>query len=818
MPVPLLRDRLASLPLVLSGPLLRRVEPVGVTVWLALKEARKVTLRVYAGDAGNAGVNQIQEGTSSTRPLGSALHVVAVTSGGTALSWGTRYSYQLTFGPHGTGTTPVPESSPTLFSSGIVAAGATGEATAKGILLYGAGAPTLPTFVLPPADLNLLRLVHASCRKPHAEGRDAMQALDVLIREALQGRGQRPHQLFLTGDQIYADDVADALLLMLTDAGDTLIGRDPPEALPIGGAAGQPARSLRPGTRQALVKVQAKFTSTHAKSHLLSLGEFLAMYLFVWSDVLWPPALPTFADVDPARAAVLARGPVAGTEAQFNDAVGHSIDFTVQMDRLAPYVQNLRAVRRILAHVPTYMMFDDHEVTDDWYLTFAWVRDALAKPLGKRVIQNGLAAFAVCQAWGNTPDRFRAGQPGDALLTALEQWDGTEGHPKYGEIGQRVGIPTLEAQFQRLVRPAGALDWHFVLNGPRHQVLVLDTRTYRSFPGLQDDPPSLLTGPALALQLTPTNAAGQPLPPPPPDGVLVVLAPPPIVDVPFSEFGKSQVSHTTGDREIWGFQPDSFESLLAALAGRFSRIVLLSGDVHYGYTVRVEYWADNPYGAAGQARAAVMASLTSSALKNQSSELPAPTTIFHTNGYRPHRNVLPETWDRLGWNQPPGQDLVVGTQAEGALFWREFRPWVLRTSPAVLEAGELPSGSRITRAPDWRYRVHFLLADAELVSARGFSPRPVSRPARDTARDQALHEYLKASLNHQDVEGRWGNGKEVVGVNNMGDVTFSWQATRKAVVHQLWWWLEGPPDPFPLSKWTVPLDPVPRPAPVGLVP
>jgi hypothetical protein len=30
--------------------------------------------------------------------------------------------------------------------------------------------------------------------------------------------GRRPHQLILTGAQIYADDFADALLLMVTDA------------------------------------------------------------------------------------------------------------------------------------------------------------------------------------------------------------------------------------------------------------------------------------------------------------------------------------------------------------------------------------------------------------------------------------------------------------------------------------------------------------------------------------------------------------------------------------------------------------------------
>ena len=43
-----LAERFANLPLILSGPVLRRVEPESVSVWLALKQPRAVTLRVYA--------------------------------------------------------------------------------------------------------------------------------------------------------------------------------------------------------------------------------------------------------------------------------------------------------------------------------------------------------------------------------------------------------------------------------------------------------------------------------------------------------------------------------------------------------------------------------------------------------------------------------------------------------------------------------------------------------------------------------------------------------------------------------------------------
>src|SRR5205807_6161228 len=85
-----LSERFTALPLILSGPLLRRVEPQSVTVWLALKEPRLVTLRVYARN--DAGELVLQcEGTHPTIRLGKNLHIVAVTARGSAcllLHWG----------------------------------------------------------------------------------------------------------------------------------------------------------------------------------------------------------------------------------------------------------------------------------------------------------------------------------------------------------------------------------------------------------------------------------------------------------------------------------------------------------------------------------------------------------------------------------------------------------------------------------------------------------------------------------------------------------------------------------------------------------
>src|SRR5215510_16102647 len=72
----------------------------------------------------------------------------------------------------------------------------------------------------------------------------------------------------------------------------------------------------------------------------------------------------------------------------------------------------------------------------------------LFRPLGRRIVRNGLLSYAIFQAWGNTPDRFAPGQPGDDLLTAARGWVAAQGvNPNIGkQIETLVGVPgTLSA-------------------------------------------------------------------------------------------------------------------------------------------------------------------------------------------------------------------------------------------------------------------------------------------------------------------------------------------------------------------------------------
>jgi hypothetical protein len=147
---------------ILAGPILCRVDSSSVTVWVALKQESDVTLRVFTSSPTEPGVLR---GTRHTTKLAERLRVVAVTASG-APSADTLYQYNVYIGTQSGGHVPISATN-NLQSAGILSNGAIGPAT----LGYG-GSLTLPSFSLQPTDLNQLKIVHGSCRKPHGGGCD----------------------------------------------------------------------------------------------------------------------------------------------------------------------------------------------------------------------------------------------------------------------------------------------------------------------------------------------------------------------------------------------------------------------------------------------------------------------------------------------------------------------------------------------------------------------------------------------------------------------------------------------------------------------
>lgn len=89
-----LKTRLAQMPLVLAGPILRQVTPNAVTVWVALQRNAKVTLKVFeSGSPENPLI-----ATRTTTAVGKNLFITAVTARSeTALVPNKIYCYDLSF-------------------------------------------------------------------------------------------------------------------------------------------------------------------------------------------------------------------------------------------------------------------------------------------------------------------------------------------------------------------------------------------------------------------------------------------------------------------------------------------------------------------------------------------------------------------------------------------------------------------------------------------------------------------------------------------------------------------------------------------------
>jgi hypothetical protein len=790
-------DKADRLPLILCGPILRRTEPDSVTVWVALKEPCTITLRVYshAPPPAPQSLREELQGTRRTVRLGEHLHVVAVTArpveADRPLTSGTIYFYNLFFSV--TEVSTVPETADQLNTANVFElAGSSSLDDLQPSSLSYSIEHKLPSFSLPSHDLNKLRIIHGTCRKPDGVGMDALPALDEMIDQSWPVADERPHLLLHNGDQIYADDVAYTVLFLLMDADKSLMGFS--EALP----NVQLDDDLKPGKRTGIVQLLGKLTTEDPENHLLRLGEYFAMHLFSWSDVLWPVQFPSFEE---------------GFPTPFPDFDPRK-EYDKERAAVLEFQRTLRHVRRALANVPSYMMFDDHDVTDDWNMLREWCERVYASRLGRRVIQNGLLSYAVFQAWGNTPERFSAGQPGEALLTAAAAWSSAKGNDatQEQEIARLVGIPgslsadgtlsglfTKVGEFFRLSRMNDALRWHYSIRGPEFEILVLDSRTQREFTEDKFAPPAHL-GPAALQEQIPLDDVD-------PARLQVVVATTNVLTIPFFHgrkvygdkfifefwyiithlfrslffsflvkkiFGFSKYNPDLSDS--WKPQTESFEALLSRLARRIAakegkrtaRVLFLSGDVHFSWVSRMQYWAEHPFEADASAAEpvdAIFAHLTSSAFKKE--EIYGP--LFHRWGYIPMTDSLPEAIQWFGWKER--STIGISPQDMGRMAdWVQMEDWMTRHTPPMLSLVDAPDTHSVLKTPDWRYRIDFVLGKKSGVN---LSLNLLTKP-NPSDHENWFKVIGEAQRRYIDYAQKFGDGIEIVGRNNIAELRLQW--------------------------------------------
>ena len=536
---------LGSLPGIVTGPVLRRLTRTSVSVWVACVAPDAITFTVRRRGAGGPAPTSVT--TQPTR-LGANLWMTVLTAGapGGAFEAGRIYEYELT---------------------------AAWEAT-RGTIPWGdlslPGA-TRPTFLAPPANAADLVVYHTSCRKPHGGGRDGLSLalVDMATRFAAAPAPQ-PHLLVMSGDQIYADEVGHPLMPRVLRVAQDLIGVDERNvfgATPAIGGRG-------PGTRAL------GYTGATA-NQLWSYGEFMAMYLLAWSPVLWPASLlefptnpPLVPDVDP-------------------DVSKESWD--EDRDNVGLFRAVLPQVRRVLANVPSLMIFDDHEITDDWNIDLPWVNTVYAKDGGRRAVTNGVLAYFLCQHWGNRPAAFTtANSPELQALAAISTAaSASPARSAATTCAPLLGIPSgalpsaPPAQVLRDLGAPGAIRYDHGL-GPEDgwpvRILLMDERTAREYPR-NDSRGARISRAGLDVQLPPPPA-------PVPFTILVAAAPVLGSDLvenvlqPLFQLIRPETGARFADYESWSGVTANHQDLLARLAAHHP-VVLLSGDVHYGFTSKL---------------------------------------------------------------------------------------------------------------------------------------------------------------------------------------------------------------------------------------
>ncbi len=524
-------NRTDTLPDVLVGPLLRRISPERLVLWVVVTRPLNLTLVLRPGqpEARSIELAPYQQRIAIGERAFICLIDVALD---TPLPYDERIEYDLQVETAPGQWCSLPEWAPWLCYDDA----------------------DYPVFVIASRHH---RLMHGSCRKPHHDGADGLVRADHWLAKQQSAPTEWPAWLMMTGDQVYVDDVAGPMLraihafidqLGLVDEWLEGATEDDSQALYQSPDSYYRRGELLPDvTSNAALRERffggvkkPVFTSDNAHNHLITLAEMLAMYCLVWSPVPWQ---------------VITFDAPALNE---HDADIYRQEKTV----IDAFVAGLPQCARLMAHLPSLMIFDDHDVTDDWNLTADWERAAYGYPFSKRIIGNALVAYLLCQAWGNEPSKMNGlVQQAETLL---------------GEGEQPLQCEAQDALIERLLRFQG---WQFQVPGTPC-LIVLDTRTRRWRSERRPQRPSgLMDWEALTeMQQALLGAESA-----------VIISPAPMFGVKlietiqklFTLFGKPLMV----DAENWMAHPGAANTLLqiwrhSKTPGNF---VILSGDVHYSF-------------------------------------------------------------------------------------------------------------------------------------------------------------------------------------------------------------------------------------------
>jgi hypothetical protein len=569
-------------PALLAGPMLRRVEASSAFIWVATSREFSIHADLFHITIGEEGDHYTKLATNSetkTVPLGKHLfiHLIEITPEIGLLPTNQLIGYNLFFENH--------EELYDLGDLGLLTKNVP-ENIIYGSLKY-------PSFIISEKEADQTsNFFFGSCRKPHGEGEDALAYGDRVIAENYHNIAKRPKALFLMGDQIYADDIPDPLFRPINLLGKELMGVGEDLASIDKRLASIPfSTSLnRVNGRNYTMNKLAKFTSKNAFNHLIEFGEYAAMYLFLWSPVLWE--LSRKHNLIESFDRLVEQGHIDVSFSKINMLRTLEVSqlkkrYSEQEKNMENFQSAIYKVRRLLANIPTYMIFDDHDITDDWNITSEWKETVRVAPFGKHVVANGLSAYWAFQGWGNQPEIFK----GD-FISRIENYFNSL---QTGQMKKAHYDSWINMLWEH--RP-----WYFV-TPTTPKAVFLDTRTMREYENnsknitlkSSDDevnhPPQLVNDQEfkeISIKLEGSGwKKGEPL---------IIISPTPVIGFEFIENTVSKFSYplkmlgarveTVLDVEAWKYNGKGLTHFFNQLSDWNPKpCMILSGDVHYSFSV-----------------------------------------------------------------------------------------------------------------------------------------------------------------------------------------------------------------------------------------
>jgi PhoD-like phosphatase len=374
-------------------------------------------------------------------------------------------------------------------------------------------------------------------------------------------------------------------------------GRLPPSVL----------RTPRPGGPLRVVFGSCRATGRAAAPALDALDALAATIAAARRDPTGAESLPdlllllgdqVYADDVPETVGALLRarpaspgGPPAGEVADFDEYAALYQAAWGGAETLVPW---------LLSTVPVAMIFDDHEIHDDWNTSAAWVAAARARPWWHERLVSGLMAYWVYQHLGNLSPAELAADPLAGRILG-----GSPGRPVDAGPLLRQHAERAAATEPGVADGPGRPRWSYARDLGRTRLVVIDSRCGRVLPA---DPGRRAMLDDHEWRWLERQVGGDV------DHLLLATSLPYLLPHGVHELEAWNEAVCAGawgaaaaaagerarqrfDLEHWAAFGDSFDRLAALLtavaAGRHgpppASILLLSGDVHHAYLARAGF-------------------------------------------------------------------------------------------------------------------------------------------------------------------------------------------------------------------------------------